>query len=72
MIIGWVAFASAMLAASVAFADPAADRRYEPGETFKDCPECPEMVVVPAGSFMMGSPEQRGGAHLLSKVRSIA
>ena len=21
-----------------------------------DCPECPEMVVVPAGSFMMGSP----------------
>src|SRR5262249_5287056 len=27
------------------------------GETFRDCPDCPEMVVVPAGSFMMGSPE---------------
>jgi formylglycine-generating enzyme required for sulfatase activity len=27
------------------------------GESFKDCPECPEMVVVPAGSFVMGSPE---------------
>jgi formylglycine-generating enzyme required for sulfatase activity len=26
------------------------------GESFKDCPECPEMVVVPAGSFTMGSP----------------
>ncbi len=26
-----------------------------PGETFRDCPECPEMVVIPAGSFMMGS-----------------
>jgi formylglycine-generating enzyme required for sulfatase activity len=26
------------------------------GESFKDCPECPEMVVVPAGSFSMGSP----------------
>jgi len=26
------------------------------GQTFRDCPECPEMVVVPAGSFMMGSP----------------
>ncbi len=26
------------------------------GESFKDCPDCPEMVVVPAGSFMMGSP----------------
>ena len=25
------------------------------GTTFRDCPECPEMVVVPAGSFMMGS-----------------
>jgi formylglycine-generating enzyme required for sulfatase activity len=28
----------------------------KPGETFRDCPDCPEMVVVPAGSFMMGSP----------------
>ena len=26
-----------------------------PGETFRDCPNCPEMVVIPAGSFMMGS-----------------
>ena len=24
-------------------------------ESFKDCPDCPEMVVVPAGSFTMGS-----------------
>jgi formylglycine-generating enzyme required for sulfatase activity len=27
-----------------------------PGESFKDCANCPEMVAVPAGSFMMGSP----------------
>jgi formylglycine-generating enzyme required for sulfatase activity len=27
-----------------------------PGQTFKDCGICPEMVVVPAGSFTMGSP----------------
>ncbi len=27
-----------------------------PGETFKDCANCPEMVVVPAGSFLMGLP----------------
>lgn len=26
-------------------------------ETFKDCDDCPEMVVLPAGSFSMGSPE---------------
>ena len=32
-------------------------RCLKPGDTFKDCPDCPEMVVVPAGSFMMGSPE---------------
>jgi formylglycine-generating enzyme required for sulfatase activity/TPR repeat protein len=29
-------------------------KSYNPGDTFKDCPECPEMVVVPAGSFRMG------------------
>ena len=26
------------------------------GQRFKDCADCPEMVVVPAGSFTMGSP----------------
>lgn len=31
------------------------------GKTFRDCPECPEMVVVPAGSFNMGSND--GGAE---------
>lgn len=29
----------------------------KPGTVFKDCSTCPEMVVVPAGSFEMGSPE---------------
>ena len=28
----------------------------EPGQRFRDCDACPEMVVVPAGSYMMGSP----------------
>ncbi|MBT6830501.1 MAG: formylglycine-generating enzyme family protein [Rhodospirillaceae bacterium] len=27
------------------------------GGRFRDCSDCPEMVVVPAGAFMMGSPE---------------
>ena len=27
------------------------------GQVFKDCPDCPEMVVVPGGSFTMGAPE---------------
>ena len=30
----------------------------EVGEKFQDCPECPEMVGVPAGSFLMGLPER--------------
>ncbi len=29
----------------------------EAGQRFHDCPTCPEMVVVPAGTFIMGSPE---------------
>ena len=32
-----------------------------PGDMFRDCPECPEMVVVPAGSFTMGSPSSEKG-----------
>mgnify|MGYP003385321978 CR=1 FL=1 len=39
----------------------AAGKRHEPEQvgdkvgTFKDCPSCPEMIVIPAGSFDMGS-----------------
>ena len=33
----------------------------QPGETFRDCPECPHMVVVPAGTFLMGSPSNEEG-----------
>ena len=31
-------------------------QKVAPGTVFKDCPECPEMVVLPGGSFLMGSP----------------
>jgi len=27
----------------------------EPGKGFKDCPDCPEMVMIPPGNFEMGS-----------------
>ena len=27
---------------------------FRPGTVFRDCPECPEMIVVPGGSFIMG------------------
>ena len=32
-------------------------------KTFRDCASCPEMAVVPAGSFMMGSPPSEEGRH---------
>jgi len=35
----------------------ARERALKPKDTFKDCASCPEMVVVPAGEFMMGWPE---------------
>ena len=35
--------------------------RREPGEQFRDCSGCPEVVVVPAGSFQMGSPADEEG-----------
>ena len=36
-------------------------RELEHGQRFRDCPECPEMVVVRSGSFMMGSPPGEEG-----------
>jgi formylglycine-generating enzyme required for sulfatase activity len=35
---------------------PEQERALQPKDTFKECDVCPEMVVVPAGSFMMGAP----------------
>ena len=35
--------------------------RLRPGREFRDCTECPEMIVVPAGSFVMGSPASEQG-----------
>jgi formylglycine-generating enzyme required for sulfatase activity len=34
----------------------AQERGLKPKDTFRECRDCPEMVVVPAGSFTMGSP----------------
>jgi formylglycine-generating enzyme required for sulfatase activity len=46
---------------AVAVGDP--DPPYEPGDVFRDCERCPEMVVVPTGEFMMGSPEDEERRH---------
>ena len=49
------------------------------GRNSRDCPECPEMVVVPGGSYMMGSPgdeavrsADEGPQHRVTIPRPIA
>jgi formylglycine-generating enzyme required for sulfatase activity len=48
-------------AASQTEASGAAATTPRPGTEFKDCAECPAMVVVPAGSYTMGSPASEAG-----------
>jgi len=44
------------------------------GQVIRDCTECPEMVVIPAGSFMMGSNDDEANEKPMHgvKVRSFA
>ena len=59
---------------------PDAERALKPGQAFRECAkDCPEMVVVPAGEFMMGSPptEKRampdeGPQHRVTIARPFA
>ena len=54
-------------------------RGRQEGTVFRDCPDCPEMVVVPAGGFQMGSPgdeegrdDDEGPAHGVTISRPFA
>jgi formylglycine-generating enzyme required for sulfatase activity len=49
----WLIFALVSVPLAAAAQSPA------PGAVFRDCADCPEMIVVPAGSFRMGSPADR-------------
>ncbi|MGD1925757.1 MAG: SUMF1/EgtB/PvdO family nonheme iron enzyme [Paracoccaceae bacterium] len=36
-----------------------------PGNSFRDCPDCPEMISIPAGSFQMGGEgDERGNGRV--------
>jgi formylglycine-generating enzyme required for sulfatase activity len=52
----------------------AQERAMAPKQVFKECPTCPEMVVVPAGSFMMGAADsaQASPPHLVTLARPFA
>lgn len=49
------------------------------GEAFRDCADCPTMVVIPAGEFLMGSPpkekprrESEGPQHAVTIAKPFA
>jgi len=50
-----VIFLTALLLSGADVSVPAAAPSRLPGAVFRDCKDCPEMVVIPAGSFTMGS-----------------
>jgi formylglycine-generating enzyme required for sulfatase activity len=39
------------------------ERALKPKDTFSECTRCPDMVVVPTGSFIMGSPVSERGRN---------
>ena len=53
--------AAIVFSAVIGIGSTVAAQERKPGTTFRDCPDCEEMVVVPAGSFMMGSPPSEVG-----------
>ncbi len=54
-------------------APPSPSTGYKTGDTFRDCPECGEVVVVGAGSFQMGSSaEFEGPAHRVTVAKAFA
>jgi formylglycine-generating enzyme required for sulfatase activity len=74
-----VATAVWMPALAQAPLSPAQERALKPKDSFKECEVCPEMVVVPAGAFAMGSPnnekardDSEGPQHKVTIARSFA
>jgi formylglycine-generating enzyme required for sulfatase activity len=74
-----ISFAKSPTTAVASPAGPVMPATSPSGDTFKDCDKCPEMVVVPAGSFTMGSPNderdrryQEGPQHRVAFDRAFA
>jgi formylglycine-generating enzyme required for sulfatase activity len=57
-----MAFVLLLLALVLPSAAIAQSPAAKPGTRFRDCADCPEMVVIPPGQFLMGAPEGEPGA----------
>ena len=51
------------LCLAVEVASDDANKDSAPGTRFRDCAACPEMAVIPTGTFLMGSPATEPGRH---------
>lgn len=59
----WNALAIAAVLSSAGLVDAQAPAAEQP-RTFRDCADCPEMIQIPAGSFVMGSAVTEAGREL--------
>ncbi len=75
-----VCAATGLIVGAMMYGGPAvAQESLAPGDVFRDCDVCPEMVVIPPGSFMMGSPvdedgrrDNEGPQHLVTIAQPFA
>jgi formylglycine-generating enzyme required for sulfatase activity len=57
------------MAAAAPAAEPESSARstaadtHQPGDVFRDCPDCPEMVAIGPGSYLMGTPTENEVRH---------
>lgn len=52
--IRWMTLVAAMVVPPAVLAQ--SDAALNAGDVIKDCEDCPELVVIPSGTFMMGTP----------------
>ena len=62
------AFVLAVITAALLIVATTAFARMKAGRVFRDCPVCPELAVIPAGSYLMGSNNGRKREKPVHKV----